>query len=98
MEPGAVVTSPRGTVVEILVGSPQRFQLRRRMPPGTGKTAPHRHEEVGSERFRVVEGTVTAKPAGRTIRLSPGGTLEVPLGATHVHPHANVLGRTRPLG
>jgi hypothetical protein len=48
MEPGTIITSPRGT---------------------------------------VVEGTVTAKLDGRTLRLAPGDTLDVPLGSTHVHPH-----------
>jgi mannose-6-phosphate isomerase-like protein (cupin superfamily) len=87
VEPGTVVRSPRGTVVEVLEDSPARFLLRRTLPPQTGKTAPHRHEDVGAERFRVLEGTATAKLDGRTVRLAAGDTLEVPLGKSHVHPH-----------
>jgi hypothetical protein len=49
LEPGFVVTSPRGTVVEILENTPQRFQLKRTLPPGTGKTPSHRHDN-GIER------------------------------------------------
>jgi hypothetical protein len=84
MESGTT-TSPRGTVIEILEDSPERFYFRRRMSPLTGKTARHRHEDFGSERFHVVEGRVTAKLDGRTHGLTAGDTC--PLGGTHVHPH-----------
>jgi hypothetical protein len=36
LEPGLTVTSPRGTVVEILENTPERFALKRILPPGTG--------------------------------------------------------------
>jgi mannose-6-phosphate isomerase-like protein (cupin superfamily) len=92
MEPSTVVSSPRGTGVEVLEDSPERFLIRRSLPPLTGKTAPHRHQHVGSERFLLVEGSATAKLDGRTVRLAPGDTLEVPLGKSHVRPHARARG------
>ena len=56
LEPGTVVRSPRGTVVEILENTPERFRLRRELPPATGKGPSHRHtngvETVRSARRR----------------------------------------------
>jgi mannose-6-phosphate isomerase-like protein (cupin superfamily) len=86
LEPGSVVRSPRGTVVEILENSPERFRLRRTLPPHTGKTPSHRHTN-GVETFRVVEGEVTATAGGVTRTLTAGDVLDVPVGAAHVHPH-----------
>ena len=86
LEPGSVVRSPRGTVVEILENSPERFRLRRTLPPHTGRTPSHRHTN-GIERFLVVDGEVTGTAAGVTRALTAGETLDVPLGAPHVHPH-----------
>src|ERR1044071_2473628 len=86
LEPGQVTRSPRGTVIEILESSPERFKLRRTLPPSPGKTPAHRHTN-GVETFTVLEGEVTASAAGETRRLTAGETLTVPLGASHVHPH-----------
>jgi len=86
LEPGTIVRSPRGTVVEILENAPERFRLRRELPPGTGKGANHRHLN-GVETFRVLEGEATGSAAGQTRLLAAGDLLEVPVGAPHVHPH-----------
>jgi quercetin dioxygenase-like cupin family protein len=86
LEPGTVVRSPRGTVVEILENTPARFRLRRELPPGTGKTPSHRHTN-GIERFAVLDGEATGTAAGATRLLRAGDVLEVPVGAPHVHPH-----------
>jgi quercetin dioxygenase-like cupin family protein len=86
LEPGTEVTSPRGTRVEILENSPQRFVIRRFLAPGTGKTAPHRHMD-GIERFELVEGEATGSVEGSARRLAAGDVLEVPVGSRHVHPH-----------
>lgn len=86
LDPGTEVTSPRGTRVQILESSPQRFVIRRFLPPGTGKTAAHRHMD-GIERFEVVEGQATGSVGGTTRRLVAGDVLEVPVGSSHVHPH-----------
>jgi mannose-6-phosphate isomerase-like protein (cupin superfamily) len=83
-----VVTSPRGTVVEILQDEPERFALRRTLPPGTGRTAPHRHLN-GIERFTVLSGTATGKVGRRHVSLREGDVMDVPVGATHVHPHTS---------
>jgi mannose-6-phosphate isomerase-like protein (cupin superfamily) len=85
-EPGAVFTSPRGTVVEILENTPERFRLTRRLAPGTGRTAPHRHLD-GVERFEILEGEATGKVGRGRRRLAAGDVMDVPLGAAHVHPH-----------
>ncbi|MDP9347484.1 MAG: cupin domain-containing protein [Actinomycetota bacterium] len=82
----ATVRSPRGTVLEVLEDSPERFRLRRRMPPHTGRGAPHRHLD-GIERFTVLEGEAKGSVHGRSRRLGPGDVLDVPVGAAHVHPH-----------
>lgn len=87
LERGDTIRSPRGTVVEILDNRPERFALRRRLPPGTGRTAPHRHLEDAVERFTVIEGEVTGTVAGEKRRLRAGDVMEVPRGASHVHPH-----------
>ena len=84
--PGTEVTSPRGTRVEILESSPQRFVIRRFMPPGTGQTAAHRHMD-GFERFELVEGQATGSVEGTVRHLAAGDVLEVPVGPSHVHPH-----------
>jgi mannose-6-phosphate isomerase-like protein (cupin superfamily) len=86
LEPGQIVRSPRGTVVEILENSPERFRLRRSLPPDTGKTPSHRHTN-GVETFLVAEGEATGTAAGVTRTLAAGDTLAVPVGAQHVHPH-----------
>ena len=44
LEPGFTVTSPRGTVVEIVENTPERLVLKRILPPGTGGTPLHRHD------------------------------------------------------
>jgi mannose-6-phosphate isomerase-like protein (cupin superfamily) len=88
LEPGRIVRSPRGTVIEIRENSPERFSLRRTLPPSTGKTPAHRHTN-GVEIFRVIDGEVTASAAGATRRLTAGDELAVPLGASHVHPHTD---------
>jgi mannose-6-phosphate isomerase-like protein (cupin superfamily) len=86
LEPGFVVTSPRGTVMEILENTPERVRLKRTLPPGTGKTPSHRHDD-GIERFRILDGEATGS-VGRTTRtLRPGDVMEVPAGSPHVHPH-----------
>jgi mannose-6-phosphate isomerase-like protein (cupin superfamily) len=84
--PGTIARSPRGTVVEVLEYAPERFRIRRTMPPGTGKTAAHRHTN-GIERFEVVEGRLTGAVDGRERLLGAGDVLDVPVGASHVHPH-----------
>jgi quercetin dioxygenase-like cupin family protein len=86
LEPGSEVKSPRGTRVEILENGPRRFAIRRFLPPGTGKTAPHRHLD-GTERFELVEGESTGSVEGSARRLATGDVLEVPVGSSHVHPH-----------
>jgi quercetin dioxygenase-like cupin family protein len=86
LEPGTVVRSPRGTVVEVLENTPDRFRLRRELPPATGKGPSHRHTN-GVERFQVLDGEATGTAAGETRLLRAGDVLEVPLGAPHVHPH-----------
>jgi len=88
IEPGATYRSPRGTVVEVLDNRPERFAIRRTLPSGTGRTAPHRHMEPGAvERFTLLEGTATGKLGGEQRRLGPGDVLEVRSGDVHVHPH-----------
>ena len=86
MEPEESVTSPRGTVVELLENTPERFVLRRKLPPKTGRTAPHRHDN-GVERFRIIEGSAIGKVGRNKRSLGPGDVMEVPLGSSHVHPH-----------
>jgi mannose-6-phosphate isomerase-like protein (cupin superfamily) len=86
LDRGTLVTSPRGTRVEILENSPERFVIRRSLPPLTGKSAPHRHMD-GIERFEVVEGEATASVDDKARLLGPGDALEVPVGSSHVHPH-----------
>ena len=88
LEPGFVVTSPRGTVVEILENRPERFQLRRALPPDTGKTPSHRHDN-GIERFRLLEGAATGSVDGASRALRPGDVMEVPVSSAHVHPHTD---------
>ena len=88
LEPGFTVTSPRGTVVEILENTPERFVMRRVLVPGTGRTASHRHEN-GIERFRVLEGELTGSVDGQERVLRPGDVMEVPTGSAHVHPHTD---------
>jgi mannose-6-phosphate isomerase-like protein (cupin superfamily) len=88
LEPGFTVSSPRGTVVEILENTPERFMLRRVLPPGTGKTPSHRHDN-GSERFRVLEGAATGSVGGTSRALGAGHVMEVPLSTAHVHPHTD---------
>jgi mannose-6-phosphate isomerase-like protein (cupin superfamily) len=88
LEPGFVVTSPRGTVVEIIENAPQRFQLKRTLPPGTGRTRSHRHDN-GIERFHLLEGAATGSVDGTSRSLRPGDVMEVPVGSAHVHPHTD---------
>jgi quercetin dioxygenase-like cupin family protein len=86
LEPGQIIRSPRGTVIEVLENAPERFRLKRTLPPGTGKTPSHRHTN-GIETFVILDGEVTATVAGETRRMTGGETLTVPVGAAHVHPH-----------
>jgi quercetin dioxygenase-like cupin family protein len=86
LEPGQIIRSPRGTAIEILENSPERFRIRRELPPATGKTPSHRHTD-GVETFRVLEGEATGTAAGETRLLVAGDVLGVPQGAPHVHPH-----------
>ena len=86
MEPGESVTSPRGTVIELVESTPERLVVRRTLPPKTGKTAPHRHDN-GVERFRIIEGTAIGKVGRNKRTLGPGDVMEVPIGNPHVHPH-----------
>ena len=88
LEVGERVTSPRGTVVELLENAPERFRLRRTLPPKTGKTVPHRHDN-GVERFRIIEGAANGKVGRNKRSLGPGDVMEVPLGSSHVHPHTD---------
>jgi quercetin dioxygenase-like cupin family protein len=88
LEPGFTVTSPRGTVVEILENTPERFVLKRILPPDTGKTPSHRHDD-GIERFRLIEGEATGSVGGAARRLREGDVMEVPVGTAHVHPHTD---------
>jgi quercetin dioxygenase-like cupin family protein len=74
-------------VVEVLAYGPDRLAVRRTLPPGTGRTAPHRHLEDAVERFTLLEGEATAKVAGETRHLRAGDVLEIPRAAVHVHPH-----------
>lgn len=86
LAPGAVTTSPRGTVVEVLEWSPARLAVRRTLPPSTGKGTAHYHEN-GVELFTVIEGTVTGSVDGVVHTMGPGETMEVPVGSAHEHPH-----------
>jgi quercetin dioxygenase-like cupin family protein len=88
LEPGFVVTSSRGTVIEVLENTPDRFRLRRTLPPGTGKTPSHRHDN-GIERFTILEGTATGSVDGTTRALRAGDVMEVPVSSAHVHPHTD---------
>lgn len=88
LEPGSVVSSPRGTVVEILENRLEHFAIKRTLPPRTGKTASHRHEN-GIERFRVIEGRATGSVDGQERTLGPGDAMEVPRNTAHVHPHTD---------
>lgn len=88
LEPGYTVRSPRGTVMEVLANTPDRFVLRRTLPPGTGKTPAHRHHD-GIERFRVLEGSATGSVDGLPRPLRPGDVMEVPVGHAHIHPHTD---------
>jgi mannose-6-phosphate isomerase-like protein (cupin superfamily) len=89
LEAGFVVTSPRGTVMEILENTPERFRLKRTLPAGTGKTPSHRHDN-GIERFRVLDGEATGSVGGTTRTLRLGDVMEVPVSSRHVHPHTGV--------
>ena len=86
MLPGTIVRSPRGTLVEVLDNAPERFRLRRELPPNTGKGAEHYHLN-GVETFRVLEGEATGSAHGHSRLLRAGDVLDVPLGAPHIHPH-----------
>jgi hypothetical protein len=70
LEPGHVVTSPRGTVMEILENTPDRFRLKRTLPPATGKTPSHRHDN-GIERFRVLRAPRPGRSTGPCARCDP---------------------------
>jgi quercetin dioxygenase-like cupin family protein len=87
LAPGDSFRSPKGTVVELLAYGPERLALRRTLPPGTGRTAPHRHLEDAVERFTLLEGEATGKLGKDERRLRTGDVLEIPRGAVHVHPH-----------
>jgi hypothetical protein len=71
----------------VLVCGPERLAIRRTLPPGTGRTAPHRHLEDASERFTLLEGAATAKVGKEERRLAAGDVLEIPRATSHVHPH-----------
>jgi mannose-6-phosphate isomerase-like protein (cupin superfamily) len=86
LAPGTVVTSPRGTRVEVLENDRNRFSMRRSLPPGTGKTPAHRHLD-GVERFEIIDGAATGSVDGAARLLGSGDVLDVPVGSSHVHPH-----------
>lgn len=86
LEPGFTVHSPRGTIIEVLANAPDRFVLRRTLPPGTGKTPAHVHLD-GVERFRLLAGRATGVVDGVERALEAGQAMEVPAGTSHVHPH-----------
>ena len=67
--------------------APSASRLRRTLPAGTGRTAPHRHLEDAVERFTLLEGEATGTVAGEKRRLRAGDVMEIPRGASHVHPH-----------
>jgi mannose-6-phosphate isomerase-like protein (cupin superfamily) len=90
LAPGYIVTSPRGTVMEILENTPDRFRLKRTLPPATGKTPSHRHDN-GIERFRVLEGAATGSVGGAVRALRAGDVMEVPMSTAHVHPHTDAV-------
>jgi Cupin domain len=71
----------------VLAFGPDRLAIRRTLPPGTGKTAPHLHHEDALERFTLLEGGATAKVGKETHRLSAGDVLDIPRATSHVHPH-----------
>jgi mannose-6-phosphate isomerase-like protein (cupin superfamily) len=74
--------------VEVLENAPERFVVVRTLPPETGKTANHWHEEQ-VERFEVLEGSATGALRGQERRLTAGDVLEVPLETPHVHPYTS---------
>lgn len=86
LEPGQVVRSPRGTVIEVLENSPERFRIRRTFPPGTGAGKAHYHLD-GSERFTVIEGSAVGSVDGEDRLLVAGEVMEVAPATSHVHPH-----------
>jgi mannose-6-phosphate isomerase-like protein (cupin superfamily) len=88
LEPGFTVTSPRGTVIEVLENTPGRLVLRRTLPARTGRTPSHRHDN-GIERFRLLEGAATGMVGGEERVLGPGDVMEVPVSTAHVHPHTH---------
>jgi len=83
--PGTTVTSPRGTRVEVLQNTLERFQIKRTLPPRTGKTPAHRHLD-GIEKFEVLEGEARGSVHGISRRMRPEDVLYVPEGAAHIHP------------
>ncbi|MBJ7519381.1 MAG: cupin domain-containing protein [Solirubrobacteraceae bacterium] len=86
LEPGQVVRSPRGTTIEVLENSPERFRIRRTFPPGTGAGKAHYHLD-GSERFTVIEGSAVGSVDGEDRLLVAGEVMEVAPATSHVHPH-----------
>ena len=86
LKPGTVLESPRGTRIEIIENAPERFSLRREMPPLTGKGRDHRHVSV-DESFEILAGEVSGSGGGRELALVAGDVMEVPLGSSHIHPH-----------
>ena len=71
----------------MLAYGPERIAIRRTLPPGTGRTAPHRHLEDATERFTLLAGEATGSVGGQERRLRAGDVMEIPRGAVHVHPH-----------
>jgi len=88
LEPGQIITSPRGTRVEILENTPERISFQRTLPPLTGgtKKKAHRHT-VTMETFELLAGQATALIDGREHKLEPGDVLEIPLGCSHANPY-----------
>jgi len=85
-EPGSVVRSQRGTVIEVLENGPDRLRIKREMPPATGKGVEHFHQN-GVESFLVLEGEATGSVNGESRVLRIGDELRVEVGSAHVHPH-----------
>lgn len=86
LEAGTTLKSPRGTQIEILENTPERFSIRRGLPPGTGEGKAHRHVTV-DENFEILEGEASGSVDDKPRALRAGDVLDVPLGSTHVHPH-----------
>jgi len=87
LQAGQVITSPRGTRVEILENSPARISFKRTLPAGTGGTHKNAHRHNANlERFEVLAGEAEAALDDRKRHLNAGDVLEVPRGSEHINP------------